>query len=67
MDVQHVVAIENKWFEVMKNTALFVYEFDPRDFNLQDEIAGYYISDKDQKPINKIIISNIFDEIFNRK
>lgn len=65
-NTHHVIAIECKWFEVMKNTALYLYEFDSRDFILQDEIAGYYVSDKEQKPINKIIISDIFEEIFNR-
>ncbi|TAH63444.1 MAG: hypothetical protein EWM47_13620, partial [Anaerolineaceae bacterium] len=66
-DVQHVVVIESKWFETMKNTTLYLYEFDPSDFVLQDETAGYYVSDKKQKSINKIIISDIFKELFDRK
>lgn len=65
-EVQHVIAIENKWFDIMKNTTLYLYEFDPGDFSLQDRIAGYYVSDKEQKPINKFIISDIFKEIFDR-
>lgn len=66
-DIRHVVAIENKWLEVMKNTTLYLYEFDSEDFILQDEIAGYYVSDKEQIPINKIVVYDIFKEIFNRK
>lgn len=66
-DVQHVVAIENKWFEIMKNSTLYVYEFDRSDFILQDEIAGYYTSDKEQKPSNMIAISDIFKELFDKK
>ncbi|NLO09566.1 MAG: hypothetical protein GX129_06805 [Clostridiales bacterium] len=65
-DIQHVIAIESKWFEAMINTSLYLYEFDTSDFILQDEIAGYYISDKEQKPVNKIVITNIFKEIFDR-
>lgn len=64
--VQHVVAIESKWFETMKNTTLYLYEFDPSDFILQDEIAGYYVSDKKQKPVNKIVIMDVFKELFDR-
>jgi hypothetical protein len=43
---QHVVAIEHKWFQVMKSTTLYLYEFDPTHFTLQDEIAGFYVSTK---------------------
>lgn len=63
----HVVAIEHKWFEVMKNTTLYLYEFDPSNFYLQDEIAGYYVSESSQIPINKIIITDLFSELFKRK
>lgn len=31
-DVQHVVIIESKWFEIMKNTHLHLYEFNPKNF-----------------------------------
>lgn len=65
-DIQHAVAIESKWFEIMKSTTLYIYEFDPSDFILQDEVAGYYVSYKEQKPINKIVIPDIFKELFIR-
>ncbi|MEG1257315.1 DUF6886 family protein [Clostridium sp.] len=65
-DCSHVIAIENKWFNVMKNTTLYLYEFDVSDFYLQDEVAGYYVSEKTQLPINKIEISDLFSEIFLR-
>ena len=44
--IRHVVIIESKWFETMKNTTLFLYEFKLDDFKLQDAIAGYYVSIK---------------------
>lgn len=62
----HAVVIENKWFETMKNTKLYLYEFDSNQFELLDEIAGYYISKTFQKPVEKLEISDLFNELFNR-
>ncbi|MBP2022061.1 hypothetical protein J2Z44_001862 [Clostridium punense] len=62
----HVIAIEYKWFEVMKNTTLYLYEFNPSKFYLQDEIAGYYVSEEVETPINQVIIKDIFAELFKR-
>lgn len=66
-DIKHVVAIEHKWFEVMNNTTLYIYEFDSTNFYLQDEIAGYYVSEKTEIPINRIVINDLFEELFKRK
>ncbi|WP_062104345.1 DUF6886 family protein [Bacillus niameyensis] len=60
----HVVVIENAWFQRMKNTQLYLYEFDPQYFTLQDENAGYYTSEHTQIPINQIIIEDLFSELF---
>lgn len=62
----HVLVIENKWFETMKNTLLYIYEFDITNFVLQDEIAGYYVSKISQKPIAKYKIVDLFAELFKR-
>jgi hypothetical protein len=62
----HVVAIENKWFEAMRKTTLYIYEFDPKDFYLQDAIAGYYVSEKKQTPIRKHAVEDLFTELFKR-
>lgn len=61
---RHVVAIENKWFNIMKNTTMYIYEFDVSEFYLQDEVAGYYVSEKTQVPINKVEITDLFSEMF---
>lgn len=63
---KHVIAIEYKWFEVMKNTTLYLYEFNPSKFYLQDKTAGYYVSEEIETPINHIIIDDIFAELFKR-
>lgn len=65
-NIRHVLIIEHKWFEAMKNTVLYLYEFDESDFSLQDEIAGYYIATKPQKPKAKFIIDDLFNELFKR-
>jgi len=62
----HVVVIENKWFEAMQNTTLYLYEFDASEFTLLDEIAGYFTSVKPQIPIHKIEVVNLFAEQFRR-
>ena len=63
----YVVVIKSKWFEVMKNTVLYLYEFDPSDFVLQDEIAGYYVAKTAQIPIAKYPVDDLFAELFRRK
>ena len=61
--VNHVVVIEHDWFDRMRNTTLYLYEFDPSDFELQDEIAGYYVAKTAQKPIAKYKIDDLFAEL----
>lgn len=63
---KHVIAIEHKWFDKMKNTRLFLYEFNPTDFYLQDECAGYYVSEKEQVPIKQHIVDDVFSELTKR-
>jgi len=62
----HVIVIESKWFETMKNTNLYLYEFDSYGFTLQDQNAGYYTSETTQIPIAKIEVENLFEELFKR-
>ena len=64
--VEHAVVIENEWYAKMKNTKLYIYEFDCSDFELQDDIAGYYVSKTTQVPIAKYIIDDLFDELIKR-
>lgn len=63
---RHCVVIEQKWYERMKNTTLYLYEFDARNFYLQDKNAGYYVSENVEVPIDKIKLSDLFDELFKK-
>jgi len=63
----HVIAIEHEWYEKMKNTTLYLYEFDTTDFYVQDRCAGYYVSERPQIPINQMVIQDVFKELIKRK
>lgn len=63
---QHVVIIEADWLERLKNTELYLYEFDPKDFTLQDEVAGYYVSTVTVRPIQKTKVRDLPAEIRKR-
>jgi len=63
----HCMIIEQAWYERMKKITLYVYEFDPTNFYMQDEAAGYYVSEQTEMPIGKIQIDNVFDELFKKK
>ncbi len=65
-NVHAVIAIESRWFQRMKGTRLAIYEFDPKDFVLQDAIAGYYVSTSPQVPIGVEIVDDLFSAIFAR-
>ena len=64
--ISHAVVIENSWFDIMKNTTLYLYEFNPNSFVLQDAVAGYYTAMKTQYPIRKYVLTDLFDELSKR-
>lgn len=45
---------------------MYLYEFDSADFELQDSIAGYYVSGASQLPIDKHTVSDLFTELIHR-
>lgn len=63
----HAVIIEGAWFSVMKNTTLYLYEFDPKEFVLQDSAAGYYVAKTTQTPIGKAAVTDLFAELIRRQ
>jgi len=62
----HCVAIEHAWYERMAKVNLYLYEFDSSTFYLQDEVAGYYVSEQLQKPLSVTKIDDCFAELFKR-
>lgn len=62
----HIVVIEEGWKDTLSNTTLYLYEFDPKDFFLFDNVAGYFVSKKIVKPINKVVMNDLISE-FNKR
>ncbi len=62
----HGLIIESKWFEIMRTTTLYVYEFNIDDFNLQDNNAGYYVAKLTQIPKEKYKFNDLFMELCRR-
>lgn len=62
----YVVAIEARWLERMRETMVCLYEFDPRDFVLQDACAGYYVARTPQIPVAKCEIRDLLGELARR-
>jgi hypothetical protein len=60
---RHCVAIEHRWVPRLGSTTLTLYEFDPTNFVLQDEAAGYYVSTKTEYPIARHTITNLFQAL----
>ena len=57
------IVIESKWFDRMRNTTLYLYEFDIADFQLLDDVAGYYVAKTAQIPIAKYRLDDLFTEL----
>ena len=62
---RYCVAIEHGWYEKMASTTLYVYEFDTVNFYFDDR-AGFYVSDKTEKPIALTVYNDLFGELFRR-
>lgn len=65
--VSHAIVLENQWFQTMKDTTLYLYEFDTKGFVLQDDIAGYYVATTTQYPKKKHVLTDLFAELLARK
>ena len=63
---RHCVAIESAWYERMKKTTLYLYEFNPTNFCKQNDGAGYYVSEQTEQHISVTKIDNLFGELFKR-
>jgi len=66
-ETPYVVAVESKWLSEMTETPLYIYEFLPEGFRLQDKAAGYYVSEKAPGIIGKTKVESPIRELFKRK
>jgi len=65
-DVTHAVVMESSWYTILKNTTLYLYEFETDAFVLQDPVAGYYVATQAQYPKAKFIITDLLGELAKR-
>jgi hypothetical protein len=61
-----VVAIEAGWYQRVRDTVLYCYEFPVETFSLLDECAGYFISYEAVTPASERRIDDIFAELLGR-
>lgn len=47
-----VIAIESAWLERLRETVLYRYTFEERDFRLFDATAGYYTAERQVTPVS---------------
>jgi hypothetical protein len=60
---RYVVAIESLWLPRIQKECLYKYEFDPQDFTVIDEGAGYYVSRQAVTPLSEHKIDDILGEL----
>ena len=62
----YIVVVESGWYQRIKETILYCYEFPADNFTLIDECAGYYISYHPVIPISVKPINDTMTELLNR-
>ena len=62
----YIINVEEAWKERIQNVTLYKYEFEPDNFTLLDETAGYYVSSESEAPVNVTEITNVIAEIRKR-
>ena len=60
--INYVVVLEHGWYDAMRNTTLYLYEFAADEFVLQDDVAGYWVATTVQKPIAKYELYDLISE-----
>ena len=50
----------------LRNTSLYLYEFNTEDFVLQDAVAGYYVAKKTQIPAAVHKVDDLLGELIAR-
>lgn len=66
-DRPYVVAVEAAWLERLRRVKLYLYEFSPEGFALQDESAGYYVSTKTQTPLARWEVDDCLQALARRR
>jgi hypothetical protein len=62
----HIVTVESAWYQQIKATTLYCYEFPADYFALIDECAGYYISYHPVAPLSVTPVEDIISALLSR-
>lgn len=62
----YIINVEEAWKERIQKATLYKYEFEPDNFTLLDETAGYYVSSESEATVNVTEITNVIAEIGKR-
>jgi hypothetical protein len=65
-DAEAVVAVEKRWLDRVVNTRLRVYVFDATPFELQDPIAGYFVTRQTVEPLMELAVDDPLDRLLAR-
>jgi hypothetical protein len=63
---EYIITVESGWYQRIKETTLYCYEFPVDTFTLIDECAGYYVSYQPVVPISVKQIGDILAELLSR-
>ncbi|MBV6715044.1 DUF6886 family protein [Paenibacillus chitinolyticus] len=58
-----VIAIESAWLDRLRQTVLYRYTFDERDFRLLDATAGYYTAERPVTPLSVELVGDLLDKL----
>ena len=64
---EYIITVPSDWYNTIKKTTLYCYEFAIDNFTLLDECAGYYISYEKEKPIAITVIPDTIAELLARR
>ena len=62
----HIIPVESGWYQRIKETTLYCYEFLADDFIIIDECAGYYVSYQPVIPLSVTPVTDIIAELLSR-
>jgi len=65
-NADHIITVESGWYQRLKETTLYCYEFPADSFILIDECAGYYVSYQPVIPLSVTPVDDIISELLSR-
>lgn len=64
-NADHIITIESDWYQRLKETILYCYEFPSDGFIVIDECAGYYVSYQPVVPLSVTPVDDIISMLLS--